>query len=146
MRQRLRSAGRRQSAGDVGRETATGRRHGGSTTATPRSAERGKPSEGCRTTTAAAADALQQQVDEYLASFDPDKPLYQDGWDMEEMQESFQHKLRSMRNLCCVVCSERWCTDGECLDPALYVREWTFLFQKQKQKEAGGLELTCRGL
>ena len=142
MRQQLRSAGRRQSAGgvgrekeqestarrrqsagDVGRETATGRRHGGSTTATPRSAERGKPTEGCRTTTATAANALQQKVDEYLASFDPDKPLYQDGWDMGEIQKSFQHKLRSMRNLCCVVCSERWYTDGECLDPALCVRE-----------------------
>ena len=70
---------------------------------------------------AAAADALQQQVDEYLASFDPEKPLYQDGWAMGKMQENFQQKLRSMRNLCCVVCSERWYMDGECSDPTLYV-------------------------
>ena len=63
--ERLRSASRRQSAGDVGSEQQ-----------------------------AAAADALQQQVDEYLAYFDPEKPLYQDGWAMEEMQENFQQKLR----------------------------------------------------
>ena len=40
---------------------------------------------------------------------------------MGEMQENFQHQLRSMRNICCVVCSERWDTDGEGLNPALYV-------------------------
>ena len=44
-------------------------------------------------TQAAAADALQQQVDEDLASFDPEKPRYQDGWAMEEMQEIFQPLL-----------------------------------------------------
>ena len=32
---------------------------------------------------------LQQQVDEYLASFDPEKPLYHDGWAMGDMQENF---------------------------------------------------------
>ena len=41
---------------------------------------------------------------------------------MGEMQENFQHKLGSMRNISCVVCSERWYTDGEGLDPALYER------------------------
>ena len=41
---------------------------------------------------------------------------------MGEMQENFQHQLRSMRNICCVVYSERWDTDGEGLNPALYVR------------------------
>ena len=40
---------------------------------------------------------------------------------MGETQENFKQKLRSMRNLCCVVCSEWWYTDGECSDPALYV-------------------------
>ena len=40
---------------------------------------------------------------------------------MVEMQENFQQKLRSMRNLCCVVWLGRWYTDGECSDPALYV-------------------------
>ena len=70
---------------------------------------------------AAAAGALQQQVDEYLASIDPEKPLYQDGWAMGEMQEIFQQKLRSMRNLCCVVCSERWYTNGKWSDPTLCV-------------------------
>ena len=34
----------------------------------------------------AAAAAAMQQDDEYLSSFDPDKPLYQDGWAMGEMQ------------------------------------------------------------
>ena len=87
---------------------------------------------------AVAADALQQQVDEYLASFDPGEPLYQDGWAMAEMQENFQHKLRSMRNLCCVVCSERWYTDGECLDPALYVRV-NIPFSKTTKKKQGDL-------
>ena len=47
--------------------------------------------------------------------------VLESGWAMGEMQENFQHKLRSMRNLCCVVCSERWYTDGKCLDPVLYV-------------------------
>ena len=58
-------ARRRQSAGDVG----SGRQQG------------------------TVADALQQQVDDYLASFDPEKPLYQDGWAMGEMQESLQQSL-----------------------------------------------------
>ena len=57
------------------------------------------------------------------------------------MQENFQDKLRSMRNLCCVVCSERWYTDGKCLDPALYVRV-NIPFSKTKRKKAEGLELS----
>ena len=70
----------------------------------------------------AAAAAAMQQDDEYLASFDPDKSLYQDGWAMGEMPQNFQHKLRSARNLGCIVRSERWYTDGNSLDPAfLYV-------------------------
>ena len=52
---------------------------------------------------AAVADVLQQQIDEYLASFDPEKPLYQDGWAMGKMQENFQRKSRSTCNLCCLV-------------------------------------------
>ena len=36
---------------------------------------------------------------------------------MGEMQKNFQQKLRSMRNLCCVVYSERWYKDAECSDP-----------------------------
>ena len=40
---------------------------------------------------------------------------------MGEMQENFQQKLRSMWNLCCVVCSEPWYTDRECSDSALRV-------------------------
>ena len=57
---------------------------------------------------------------------------------MGGMQENFQHKLRSMRNLCCVVCSKRWYTNGECLDPALYVRV-DIPFSKQKTKKQGEL-------
>ena len=72
---------------------------------------------------------------EYLASLDPDKPLSQDGWAMGEMQKNFQHKLRSMRYLCCVVCSERWYTTQQCLDPALYV--WVNIpFSKTKTKRS----------
>ena len=67
------------------------------------------------------AQRQDEEAHEYLASFDPDKPLYQVGWAMGEIQEIFQHKLRSMRNICYVVCSERWYTDGQCLDPALDV-------------------------
>ena len=52
------------------------------------------------------------------------------------MQENFQHKLRSMRNLCCVVCSERWYTTQQCLDLALYVRV-NIPFKKQKQQIQG---------
>ena len=66
------------------------------------------------------AQPQNKQADKYIASFDPDKPFYQDAWAMLEMQDNFQHKVRSMRNLCCVVCSERCYTDGKCLDPALY--------------------------
>ena len=111
MRERLRSASKRQSAGGVGRER--GRES--------RARRRQSAGDVGSKQQAAAADALQQQVDEYLASFDPETSLYQDGWAMGELQVNFQQKLRSMRNLCCVVCSERWYTDGECSDPALYV-------------------------
>ena len=112
MRERLRSTSRRQLAGGAGRDrerksTARRRQSAGDV--------------GREREQAAAADALQQQVDEYLASFDPEKPLYQDGWAIGEMQEKFQQKLRFMRNLCGIVCSERWYTDGEYSDPALHV-------------------------
>ena len=50
------------------------------------------------------------------------------------VQENFQHKLLSVRNLCCVVCSEWWYTHGECLDPALYVCV-NIPFSKTKRKQ-----------
>ena len=52
---------------------------------------------------AAVSDVLQQEINEYLASFDPEKPLYQDGWAMGKMQENFQRRSQSMCNLCCLV-------------------------------------------
>ena len=64
---------------------------------------------------------------------------------MGEMQENFQHKLRSMRNLFCVVCLERWYTTQQCLDPALYVSV-DLSFSKTKKKEVGGIDITFRGL
>ena len=109
--ERLKSASRRQSAGGVGIERERERRARRRQSAGDVGSEQ----------QATAADALQQQVDEYLASFDPEKSFYQDGWAMGEMQENFQQKLRSMRNLCCVVCLERWYTDEEWSDPALCV-------------------------
>ena len=60
------------------------------------------------------------------------------------MQENFQHKLRSKRNLCCVVCSERWYTAQQCLDPALYVRV-NIPFSKTKNKKTGGMNSLVEG-
>ena len=34
------------------------------------------------------AQRQDEQADEYLASFDPDKPLYEDGWVMEEIDDA----------------------------------------------------------
>ena len=70
--ERLRSASRRQSAGGVGRKRERD----------SRARRRQSAGDAGSEQQAAAADALHQQVDEYLASFGPDKPLYQDGWAM----------------------------------------------------------------
>ena len=61
VRERLRSANRRQSAGGVGRERER----------ESRARRRQSAGDVGSKQQAAAADALQQQVDEYLASFDP---------------------------------------------------------------------------
>ena len=75
VRERLRSASRRQSAGGVGRQRER----------ESRARKRQPAGDVGSEKQAAAADALQQQGDEYLASFYPEKPLYQDGWAMGEM-------------------------------------------------------------
>ena len=68
---------------------------------------------------AAAAGTLQQQVDEYLASFDPEKPLYH-GWGMGDAGELPAEATVDAKPLLCRVLGavvHGW----ECSDPALYV-------------------------
>ena len=77
MREPLRSASRRQSASGAGRERESGR---------VEHADGNRPATlEVNNKLQQAADALQQQVDEYLASFDPEKPLYQDGGDAGQL-------------------------------------------------------------